>query len=46
MDPPKRRALIAARMQGHKPCMTLVFVGALASPIYKVEIDAWASSAN
>lgn len=27
-------------------CMTLLFVAALASPIYKVEIDAWASSAQ
>ena len=46
MDAPRRRELIASRLQGHKPCMTLLFVAALASPIYKVEIEAWASSAN
>jgi 2-iminobutanoate/2-iminopropanoate deaminase len=43
MDATKRRTLIAAKLQGHKPCMTLLFVAALAAPIYKVEIDAWAS---
>jgi len=26
----------------HKPCMTLIHVAALASPVYKVEIDGWA----
>ncbi len=46
MDATRRRELIASRLQGHKPCMTLLFVAALASPIYKVEIDAWASHAT
>jgi enamine deaminase RidA (YjgF/YER057c/UK114 family) len=46
MDAARRREVIAARLQGHRPCMTLLFVAALASPIYKVEIDAWASSAQ
>ena len=46
MDATRRRDVIAARLQSHQPCMTLLFVAALASPIYKVEIDAWASSAN
>ena len=45
-DPTRRREVIAAKFQGHKPCMTLAFVAALASPIYKVEIDAWASRAE
>ncbi len=45
MDAAKRREVIAARLQSHRPCMTLLFVAALASPIYKVEIDAWASRA-
>ncbi|MBI5305332.1 MAG: RidA family protein [Chloroflexi bacterium] len=46
MDATRRRELIASKLKGHKPCMTLLYVAALASPIYKVEIDAWASSAN
>jgi enamine deaminase RidA (YjgF/YER057c/UK114 family) len=41
-DSDRRRELIAARLQGHQPCMTLLYVAALAAPIYKVEIDAWA----
>ncbi|HRQ39968.1 MAG TPA: RidA family protein [Chloroflexota bacterium] len=43
IDMAKRRDVIASKLQNHKPCMTLLFVAALASPIYKVEIDAWAS---
>ena len=43
MDTVKRRELIASKLQGHKPCSTFLYVAALASPIYKVEIDAWAS---
>ena len=46
MDAARRRDVIAARLQSHQPCMTLLFVAALASPIYRVEIDAWASSAT
>jgi 2-iminobutanoate/2-iminopropanoate deaminase len=46
MDVTQRRALIASRLGDHKPCMTLVFVAALASPSYKVEIDAWVSRAD
>lgn len=42
-DTVKRRELIASKMGGHKPCSTLVYVAALASPIYKVEVEAWAS---
>jgi enamine deaminase RidA (YjgF/YER057c/UK114 family) len=43
MDAERRRELIASWFKDHKPCMTLIFVVALASPIYKVELDAWAS---
>ena len=43
IDTAKRRALVLSRLQGHQPCSTLIYVAALASPIYKVEIDAWAS---
>jgi len=43
IDTPKRRELVASKLNGHQPCSTLLYVAALASPIYKVEIDAWAS---
>lgn len=46
MDAERRREVIASRLRGHKPCMTLVFVAALASPVYRVELDAWASRAE
>jgi enamine deaminase RidA (YjgF/YER057c/UK114 family) len=46
MDAERRRELIAAWFHDHKPCMTLVYVAALANPVYKVELDAWASSAD
>ncbi len=44
-DTAKRRAVIASKLNGHKPCSTLVYVAALAGPEYKVEIEAWASRA-
>lgn len=43
IDTVKRRELTASKLQGHRPCSTLLYVAALASPIYKVEIDTWAS---
>ena len=46
IDTAKRRELVLAKLQGHRPCSTLLYVSALASPIYKVEIDAWASHAD
>ena len=46
MDAARRRAAIAAVLGDHQPCMTLLFVASLANPIYRVEIDAWASSAT
>ena len=42
-DASKRREVILSKLQGHKPCSTLVYVAALASPVYKVEIEAWAA---
>ena len=42
-DTDKRRELIASKLNGHIPCSTLVYVAGLASPIYKVEVEAWAS---
>jgi 2-iminobutanoate/2-iminopropanoate deaminase len=44
-DTAKRREIILSKLQGHKPCSTLVYVAGLASPVYKVEIEAWASRA-
>lgn len=42
---PERRAqIIDDHLQGHAPCMTLIFVPALAGPELRVEIDAWAST--
>jgi enamine deaminase RidA (YjgF/YER057c/UK114 family) len=46
MDSQRRREVIGARLNGHQPCMTVLVVAALAGPAYKVEIDAWASSAE
>jgi enamine deaminase RidA (YjgF/YER057c/UK114 family) len=46
IDTLKRRELVASKLQGHQPCSTLVYVAALASPVYRVEIDAWASRAE
>jgi 2-iminobutanoate/2-iminopropanoate deaminase len=43
IDHERRRAVLTARLGGHEPCMTLLFVAGLATPTYKVEIDAWAS---
>jgi 2-iminobutanoate/2-iminopropanoate deaminase len=43
IDTTKRRELVAAKLQGHKPCSTLLYVARLATPAIKVEIDAWAS---
>ena len=46
MDAAKRREVLTSKLQNHKPCMTLLYVSALANSIYKVEIDAWASKEN
>ncbi|MEO8356211.1 MAG: RidA family protein [Chloroflexota bacterium] len=43
IDTSKRRELVASKLRGHQPCSTLLYVAALASPILRVEIDAWAS---
>jgi 2-iminobutanoate/2-iminopropanoate deaminase len=42
-DTVRRREVILSKLQGHTPCSTLVYVAALAAPIYRVEIEAWAS---
>jgi enamine deaminase RidA (YjgF/YER057c/UK114 family) len=45
-DMTKRREVISSKLQGHQPCSTLVFVTALANPMLRVEIEAWASQAE
>ena len=43
IDTGKRREVVLAKLQGHQPCSTLLYVTALASSAFRVEIDAWAS---
>jgi 2-iminobutanoate/2-iminopropanoate deaminase len=38
----QRRKIISEFLGEHLPCTTMVYVVALAAPIFKVEIDAWA----
>src|SRR5436190_7999739 len=40
IDTTKRREVVLSKLQGHKPCSTLLYVMALASPVYRVEIEA------
>ncbi len=46
IDTARRREVITAKLQGHQPCSTLVYVTALASPVFRAEIEAWASRAD
>ena len=46
IDTAKRREVVLSKLQGNQPCSTLLYVAGLASPLYKVEIDAWASRAG
>ena len=46
IDTAKRREIVLTKLQGHKPCSTVIYVAALASPAFRVEIDAWASRAE
>jgi len=42
IDPARRRAALDTWLAGHRPCMTLLYVSALAAPAFRVELDAWA----
>ena len=42
IDPAGRRAVLERQLGSHITTSTLVVVAALASPQYKVEVDAWA----
>jgi 2-iminobutanoate/2-iminopropanoate deaminase len=46
IDTAKRREVVLSKLEGHQPCSTLLYVAALASPAFRVEIDAWASRAE
>jgi enamine deaminase RidA (YjgF/YER057c/UK114 family) len=46
IDTAKRREVVLSKLQGYQPCSTLLYVAALASPMFRVEIDAWASHAE
>ena len=46
IDPAKRREIVLSKLQGHQPCSTLLYVTGLASPAFRVEIEAWASRAE
>lgn len=43
IDTAKRRERVTSKLRGHQPCSTLLYVAGLASPAYKVEIEAWAA---
>ena len=46
IDTARRREVVLSKLQGHQPCSTLLYVAALASPMFRVEIDAWACRAE
>jgi 2-iminobutanoate/2-iminopropanoate deaminase len=46
IDTVKRRELVMSKLRGHQPCGTLLYVAGLANPLYRVEIEAWASRAE
>jgi len=46
IDTARRREVVLSKLQGHQPCSTLLYVVALASPMFRVEIDVWASRAE
>ncbi|HEY4228005.1 MAG TPA: RidA family protein [Candidatus Limnocylindrales bacterium] len=43
LDPVGRRAVLDEQLGAHVSCSTLVYVAALASPDFKIEVDAWAA---
>ena len=45
-DTAKRREIVLSKLRGHQPCSTLLYVVALASLQFRVEIDAWATRAE
>jgi len=45
-DVQQRRAVISSYLKEPYPCVTLLMIAALATPIYKVEIEAWAAQSS
>ncbi|HEX6569434.1 MAG TPA: Rid family hydrolase [Acidimicrobiales bacterium] len=45
VDLDRWREVLTTRLGEHRPCMTLLFVAGLARPAFRIELDAWASSA-
>ncbi len=43
IDLPRVREKMRERFGGHAPCSTLLYVAGLASPAYRVEMEAWAA---
>lgn len=41
-DAESRKRIMGQFLGDHLPCMTMIYVVALASPALKVEVDAWA----
>lgn len=41
-DAESRKRIMGQFLGDHLPCMTMIYVVALASPAFKVEVDAWA----
>ncbi|MFB7035862.1 RidA family protein [Bacillus altitudinis] len=41
-DAESRKRIMGQFLGDHLPCMTMIYVVALASPVLKVEVDAWA----
>jgi len=46
VDARARREAVSGFLAGHLPCMTLLYVSALANPALRVEIDGWAHSGS
>jgi 2-iminobutanoate/2-iminopropanoate deaminase len=40
------RESMASLLEGHTPCMTLLYVAGLANPAFRFELDAWAATAD
>ncbi len=46
VDVERFRESMAALLEGHRPCMTLLYVARLANPAFRFELDAWAATAD
>ena len=45
VDVGRFRELMASLLEGHRPCMTLLYVAGLANPAFRFELDALAATA-